>query len=199
MVILIKEEHMRHMLTCVAIALLVSVVGTSVYAAAFDTCYMSVTVSVAKDVTITNKSLAFPAVSAGTGNAVVSTAGCTVTNTGSTTESYNLQLTAYPAGWTVLEAAGNPAAEQMKLLALFTSSNPPAAGSFSDAAAEDVVKQTGTTNASGTVYALNTEGASVQGFNCTASAARQLWFKFIAPSATVLTTQQWLTVTVTAY
>jgi len=54
------------------------------------------------------------------------------------------------------------------------------------------------TDATATVYAITAEGASVKGYDCTQNAVRKLWFRFDAPSGTNLTTQQWITVTVTA-
>jgi hypothetical protein len=185
---------MKYLLAGLLTVMLVGSVGTTVYA---DICAMSVTVTVAKTVVVSGSPLTFPSVAAGAGNAVVSTAGCTVTNTGSTTESYNLELTAAPAGWSVLNGTGNPGAEQFKLLALFTSETPAASGSFVDG--NDVVCSTTVINAASAVYGNPSESVNVQGFNCTASAVRTLWFKFMAPSATVLTTQQWMTVTVSAY
>jgi hypothetical protein len=176
------------------VILFVGSIPTTVYA---DTCAMTVTVTVSKVVTISGSPLTFGSVAAGGGNSAVSSGGCTVTNTGSTTESYNLQLTAVPAGWSVLNATGPTGSEQIKLLALFTSATGPSSTAFLDAT--DIVCSTGTINASSTVYGVATEPASLQGYSCSATAARTLWFEFVAPLSTVLTTQQWLTVTVSAY
>jgi hypothetical protein len=193
-----KGAIMKYFLVCLTVVLLTGVVATTVYAANTDTCRMSVTVTTSKDVTITDDPLAFGSVPAGGGNSAVSTTGCTVTNTATGSQSYSLRLTEYPATWSIMETAGATGAEQIKLLALFTSSNPPATGAFNDTAVEDVVKQSGGTTATDAVYAIDTEGDDVQGFNCTATSVRKLWFKFMSPLSTSLTTVQYLTVTVTA-
>ncbi|MGA2090137.1 MAG: hypothetical protein ABSH12_01585, partial [Endomicrobiales bacterium] len=70
-------------------------------------------------------------------------------------------------------------------------------GSFIDG--NDIVCSTNTVNASNNVFGNPVEAATVQGTNCTATSVRSLWFKFMSPLSTVLTTQQWITVTVSAY
>ena len=124
-----KEGIMKYVLAGLMAAMMVGSAATTVFA---DICAMTVTVTVSKSVTVSGSPLAFGSVAAGGGNSAVSTAGCTCTNTGSTTESYNLQLTGIPAGWSVLNATGATGAEQFKLLALFTSETPAASGSFID-------------------------------------------------------------------
>ena len=168
------------------------------YAAATDTCAMSVTVTVAKSVAITDDPLVFASVAANNTTGVVSNSAATVTNDGTTTQDYNLQITDRPSTWSVLETAGNPGDEQFKLFAMFASGTP-VAGDFSDVSAEDVVKLGATTNASSTVYAKNDQGADVKGTSCTATSVRNLWFRFVPPASTVLTTVQGITVTVTAF
>ena len=157
-----------------------------------DTCGMSVTVSVNVSVSVTDEPLAFGTVAYNTSD--VSDSGCTVTNDGSTQNDYKLAVTATPSAWTTVTAS--PGWNQIRLLALFTSKTGLVTGDF--AIADDIV--TGSeTAASSTAYAISAEGASVKGYDCTATAVRKLWFRFDAPSGTELTTVQWITVTVYAY
>ena len=184
------------MLMVLAVGLLGLMVQSA--SAAKSTCQMSVTVTTSVGVDVTGDPLAFGSVAAGVGTAVTG-AGASVTNIGTTSQSYRLQVTDKPAQWSVLETAGATGSEQIKLLALFTTTNPPALGDFTDAGAEDIVLLSGTKNAGASIFAINTEGAAAQGLNCTATSVRKLWFKFFAPASTTLTGAQLLTVTVTAY
>ena len=159
-------------------------------------CVMTVTVTAQRSVTVGGSPLAFGSVAVGA-NAVTST-GATITNDGETTQTYTLALTGVPSGWTLKETAGATGNDEMKLLALFTSSNPPATGDFNDTAAEDVVCDAAGLPASATVYAKATEGTSVNGLSCTYGAVRKLWFKFFAPAKTAVNSAQNITVTVTA-
>jgi len=164
------------------------------YAATSDTCAMSVTITVSKDVTVTDDPLAFGSITAGQSG--VSTLGATVNNAGSTSQSYRLQITDKPATWGVKETAGSTGAEQFQLLALFCTKTP-VVGDFLDA--DDIVNASGTRNASTTIFGITAEGATAKGYSCTATSSRKLWFKFEAPTSTDLTAQQWITVTVTCY
>jgi len=181
----------------IPIVALLAIMGfiTQVEAAPTDTCGMSVTVSVAASVSVTDEPLQFQTVSAGTSD--VSDSGCTVTNDGSALNYYKLKITDKPATWTVKEDAGSTVWDEFRLLALFTSNTSLVTGDFDTA--DDIVKSTAETQASSTAYAITAEGASVKGYDCTKTAARKLWFRFDAPSGTDLTTQQWITVTVYAY
>ena len=163
--------------------------------AASDTCGMSVTVLVSASVSVTDKPLAFGDVSAGTSD-VNDAPGCTVTNDGSAQNDYLLQITASPSGWSVEETAGSVGWNEFRLLALFTSNTTLGTGDFSTD--NDIVKSSVQTTASSTIYAITAEGASVKGYVCTETSVRKLWFRFDAPSGTDLTSQQWITVTVTA-
>jgi len=154
---------------------------------------MSVTVLVSASVSVTDEPLAFGDVNAGTSD--VSDSGCTVTNNGSTLNDYLLQITASPSGWSVEETASSVDWNEFRLLALFTSNTSLITDDFSTD--NDIIKTTQTT-ASSTIYAITAEGASVKGYDCTENAVRKLWFRFDAPSGTDLTSQQWITVTVTA-
>jgi hypothetical protein len=120
------------------------------------------------------------------GSQTVSGSASTVTNDGNVTETYSLSLT-NPAGWTAVQAA--PGAEQYALLAQFNS-GAPTSGSFTYA---DHALSTSSVASSATKFAGNQTGLSVA-----ASATRSLWFRFDAPASTTVTSQQTITVTVTA-
>ena len=115
----------------------------------------------------------------------VSGSASTVTNDGNTTETYDIKLT-NPAGWTA--TSGAPGSETYRLSAQFNGSAP-TAGSFD---ADHDLTTTDQTS-SGTIFAGGETGLSVA-----AAATRSLWFKFEAPTSTTVTTEQAITVTVTA-
>jgi hypothetical protein len=117
----------------------------------------------------------------------VSGSGSTVTNDGNVAETYSLKLT-NPATWTAVQAAPS-GAEEYALSAQFNSGAPTAV-SFTYA---DHALSTSSVACSGTKFAGNQTGASVA-----ASAARTLWLRFNAPTSTSVTTEQTITVTVTA-
>jgi len=117
----------------------------------------------------------------------VSGSASTVTNDGNVTETYSLSLT-NPATWIAVQAAPS-AIEEYALLAQFNSSAPTAA-SFSYA---NHALSTTSVASSSTKFAGNQTGLSVA-----ALATRSLWFRFNAPTSTTVTTQQTITVTVTA-
>ncbi len=116
----------------------------------------------------------------------VSGSASTVTNDGNVTETYSLSL-ANPASWTAVQAA--PAAEQYALLARFNATAP-ADTLFTYA---NHALSTTSTASSGTKFAGDQTGLSVA-----AAATRSLWFRFNAPTSTAVTTQQTITVTITA-
>jgi len=120
------------------------------------------------------------------GSATVSTASSTVTNTGNVAETYSISLT-NPGGWTAVQAA--PGNEEYCMSAMLNSAQP-ASGGFVYA---DHALSTTPTSCSATKFAGNETGLSVP-----TSAARHLWFKFEAPSATTVTAQQTIVATVTA-
>ncbi|MBA7557573.1 hypothetical protein ES705_50334 [subsurface metagenome] len=178
----------------IPIVVFLAIVGFISQAEAQDTCGMSVTVLVSASVSVTDEPLAFGDVNAGASD--VSDSGCTVTNDGSTQNDYLLQITASPSGWSVEETVGSVDWNEFRLLALFTSNTSLITGDFSTD--NDIVNSSVQTTASSTIYAITAEGASVKGYDCTENAVRKLWFRFDAPSGTDLTSQQWITVTVTA-
>ena len=122
-----------------------------------------------------------------TSSSTVSGAASTVTNDGNVTETFSLSLT-NPGSWTAVQAAPS-AAEEYALLAQFNSSAP-TSGSFTYA---NHALSTTSVASSGTKFAGDQTGLSVA-----AAATRGLWFRFDAPTSTAVTTQQTITVTVTA-
>jgi len=128
--------------------------------------------------------------------------GFTVTNTGNTTEKYQLRLTGVPTGWTAKNVVGAPGWEEVKILGLFTTQSPLSASHFNDNPPNtgdgDIVRSSSNDTATSTNFAISTEGAGVKGYNVGKGGIRYLWFRFDAPSGTTLTSQQFLTVTVTA-
>jgi len=169
------------MLAVLAAALLV---GGSSAAWAANPATISVTVTIQNLSVSATGPIAFGTVVAG--SETVSGSASTVTNDGNVTETYSLSLT-NPASWTAVQAA--PAAEQYALLAQFNSAAPTAA-SFTYA---NHALSTTSTASSGTKFAGNETGLSVA-----AAATRSLWFRFNAPTSTAVTSQQSITVTVTA-
>lgn len=117
----------------------------------------------------------------------VSGSASTVTNGGNVTETYSLNLT-NPASWTAVQAAPS-SAEEYALLAIFNTAAPVG----TDFSYANHALSTSSTASSGTKFAGTQTGLSV-----TASGTRSLWFRFNAPTSTAVTTQQTITVTVTA-
>lgn len=153
-------------------------------AQAINPATISVTVTIQNLSVAATGPIAFATVTAG--SQTVSGSASTVTNDGNVTETYSLSLTD-PAGWTAVQAA--PAANQYALLARFNSAAPLA----TDFNYTDHALTTTSTASSGTQFAGTQTGLSVATLG-----TRSLWFRFNAPSSTGVTTQQTITVTVTA-
>lgn len=168
------------------IMLLTSVLlaGVASLAAAGNPATISVTVTIQNLSVSASGPIAFGIVTAGSQS--VSTSGSTVTNDGNTTETFSLSLT-NPAGWTATQAA--PGVEEYALHAEFNSAAP-ASGSFSYA---NHALSTISTAASAAKFAGDQTGLSVP-----VSGTRSLWFRFDAPTSTSVTTQQTVSVTLTA-
>jgi hypothetical protein len=164
---------------------LVALVSVSQVAHAANPATISVTVTIQNLSVSASGPIAFGTVVAS--SQTVSGSASTVTNDGNVTETYSLSVT-NPASWTAVQAAPS-AAEEYALLAQFNSSAPTGA-SFTYA---DHALSTTSTASSATKFAGNQTGLSVA-----ASATRSLWFRFNAPTSTAVTTQQNITVTVTA-
>lgn len=121
------------------------------------------------------------------GSQTVSTSGSTVTNNGNVVETYSLNLT-NPASWTAVQAAPS-AAEEYALLAIFNAAAPAA----TDFGYTNDALSTTSTACTGTKFAGDQTGVSVA-----TSGTRSLWFRFNAPTSTAVSSQQTITVTVTA-
>ncbi len=121
------------------------------------------------------------------GSQTVSSSSSTVTNDGNVTETYSLNLT-NPSTWTAVQAAPS-AAEEYALLAQFNSSAP-TGSSFTYS---NYALSTSSVASSATKFAGDQTGLSVA-----TSATRKLWFRFNAPTSTSVTSQQTVTVTITA-
>jgi hypothetical protein len=165
-------------LVCVFFAL-----TASAFAAGSDSVTVKVKILSSLSVDITESALDLGSVNVG--STTVSGSGVTVTNTGSgVAETYSLSLS-NPSGWTAGQAAG---ANAYVLNAAFDADG----SAISWSAANDALTTTATT-ASATKFASDQTGLSVpQG------AVRKLWFQFLAPTATDITTGQDITVTITA-
>lgn len=159
--------------------------GTGSAAWAANPATISVTVTIqALSVSATGP-IAFGTVTSS--SSTVSGSASTVTNDGNVTETFSLSL-ANPGTWTAVQAA--PAApEQYALLAEFNTAAP-ASPSFTYASH---ALSTVSIASSATQFAGNETGLSL-----TAASTRSLWFRFDAPTATAVTTQQTITVTLTA-
>ncbi len=162
----------------------VLLLGSSQLVWAANPATITVTVTIQNLSVSATGPIAFGTVSAG--SETVSGSASTVTNDGNITETYSLSLT-NPGGWTAVQAA--PGAEEYALSAQFNSGAPTAA-SFSYA---NHALSTTSVASSATKFAGNQTGLSVA-----ASATRSLWFRFNAPASTTVTTQQSITVTITA-
>jgi hypothetical protein len=160
------------------------VLATAGAAWAANPATISVTVTIQNLSVSATGPIAFGTVVAG--SQTVSTSASTVTNDGNVAETYSLSLS-NPASWTAVQAA--PGAEEYALLAMFNGSAP-AAGGFTYA---DHALTTTPTACSASKFAGDETGTSVA-----VSGTRSLWFRFNAPTSTAVTTQQTITVTVTA-
>ena len=165
------------------LALAFTVIAGTAFAA--NPATISVTVTIQNLSVAASGPVAFGTVVAG--SQTVSTAGSTVTNDGNVTETYSVSLT-NPSSWTAVQAAPS-SAENYALLAQFNSTAPTAA-SFTYA---NHALSTTSVASSATKFAGDQTGLSVA-----ASGTRLAWFRFNAPTSTAVTTQQSITVTLTA-
>ena len=173
---------MKAQIVCLSILALLLATGTALAA---NPATISVTVTIQNLSVSATGPVAFGTVVAG--SQTVSGAGSTVTNDGNVTETYSISLT-NPSTWTAVQAAPS-SAEEYALLAQFSSAAPTAA-SFTYA---NFALSTTPVTCSATKFAGDQTGLSVA-----ASGTRSLWFRFNAPTSTSVTTQQNITVTLTA-
>ena len=116
-------------------------------------------------------------------------------NDGNVTEKYQLSIPgSEPNGTWSSVTAGAPGAEEYRISGIFKNAQP-VAGNF---LASDSFSVSTARVATATDLALDADGAGEKGYNVATSAERKLWFKFEAPSSTVITTQQTITVRITA-
>lgn len=164
---------------------LVFTLGLANLAHAGNPATISVTVTIQNLSVAASGPIAFGTVLAG--SQTVSSSSSTVTNDGNIAETFSLSLT-NPSTWTAVQLAPS-SAEEYALLTQFSSSAP-AAGSFTFA---NHSLSTTAASSSATRFAGDQTGVSVA-----ASSSRSVWFRFNAPTSTAVTTQQNITVTVTA-
>ena len=175
----------RNLWKSVALLSFALMLGTGGAAWAANPATISVTVTIQALSVSASGPIAFGTVTAS--SSTVSGASSTVTNDGNVTETFSLSLT-NPATWTAVQAAP-AAAEEYALLAQFNSAAP-TSGSFTYA---NYALSTTSVASSATKFAGNQNGLSLP-----ATTVRNLWFRFDAPISTAVTTQQTITVTVTA-
>lgn len=169
--------------TCLILALGLFASVPLALAAQSDSVAVKVTISPAISVSIAEDTLALGSLAAGATR--VSTTAVTVTNDGSgISETYSLSLT-NPAGWT---AALAPGAETYVLNAAFSNN---VAGITWDPANHAL--STSAVAASSSKFAGDQTGAGVP-YN----GVRKLWFQFKAPTATTVSAEQSIAVTITA-
>ena len=172
------------LLTMLLLATLICPVMPNAEAAQSDTVAIKVTITPSISVNITEDTLSFGSVAAG--STTVSSAGATVTNNGSgVNETYSLSVTD-PSGWTASQTAAG--AETYVLNTAF--SNLASGVTWGEA---NHALSTSPVVSTATKFAGDQTGVSVP-YN----AARKLWFQFKAPAATAVTQEQSIVVTVTA-
>jgi len=126
--------------------------------------------------------------------AAVAVSSITVTNDGNVTEKFKLGIPSEPnLTWTSVTASV-PGSEEYRLSAIFKDTGP---GS-GDYGAEDSFSVSTERTATADDLAITADGEGVKGYNVAQNNSRGLWFKFEAPSATIITTQQSITARVTA-
>jgi len=165
--------------------------GGMVYAAV--TADVTVTVKVQKlSVGVSPSSYDFGTMVANTNS--VASSQITVTNDGNVTEKFQLSIPAEPNTTWASVTATTPGAEKYRISGIFKTAAP-VSGNFlaSDSFSVSTVRV-----ATATDLALDADADGQKGFNVTQSDTRNLWFKLEAPSATALTTQQSITVRLTA-
>jgi subtilisin-like proprotein convertase family protein len=138
---------------------------------------------------ITSKTLSFGQLGAGDIIQSSSTTRFKVTNIGTQVEDFTLSLT-NPSGWTAGDTAGD---EVYVLKGLFVGNgDTPSSTHF---ASDDVIT---TSVQSATASRFGDAGMSANGHNVPANNSRYLWFQFQAPTATSITSEQAITVTIGA-
>ncbi len=178
-----KTKHLK--LTSYVLLFLFSIFQVlPLYAATSDSVTVKVTIAPSISVNITESTLALGSVN--TGATKASTSAVTVTNDGSgINETYSVSLT-NPSDWTAVQDAAG--VEKYILNAVFDSDG----SSITWSEANHALSTTATA-ASTTKFAADQTGVNVP-YN----SARKLWFQFKAPTATTVSTEQSIVVTITA-
>ena len=173
--------------------LILGLMGLASQAYAGDTADITITVKIQKlSVAVNPTSYDFGAMVANTSD--VADSYIAVTNDGNVTEKFKLGIPSEPNGtWTSVTAAA-PGSEEYRLSGIFKDSQP-ASGDY---LAEDSFSVSTESTASATDLARDADAPGVKGYNISENDWRQLWFKFEAPSDTIITTQQSITARVTA-
>jgi len=177
------EKMCKFFLKLMCLIFILALSSSAVFAAQSDSVAIKVTITPAISVNIAEDSLLLGSLAVGATK--VSTTAVTVTNDSSgISETYSLSL-ANPSGWTAASASG---VETYVLNAAF--SNNVAGITWAPA---DHALSTSAVAASASKFAGDQTGAGVP-YNGT----RKLWFQFKAPTATTVSTEQSITVTITA-
>lgn len=117
-----------------------------------------------------------------------------VINSGNITEKFKLSIPSEPNGTWTSVTANAPGEEEYRISAIFKDTAPDSG----DYGAEDSFSVSTERIASSTDLAIDTDPAGEKGYNVIENGWRKLWFKFEAPTSTEITTQQAITVRVTA-
>ena len=128
------------------------------------------------------------------GNEAVASSYIAVTNDGNVTEKFKLEIPSEPNGTWTSVTEGTVDAEEYRLSAIFRDAQPEA----SDYGYEDSFGVGKERIASATDLAIDSDPEGEKGYNVAQDAWRKLWFKFEAPSSTIITTQQSIIARVTA-
>jgi len=170
--------------------LILGLVGLASQAYAGDTADITITVKIQKlSVAVNPTSYDFGTMTAGSSE--IASSYIAVTNDGNVTEKFKLGIPSGEQGsWTPVTTT--PGSEEYRLSAIFKDAQPSTYG------AEDSFT-VGVERTASTDDLAETGGVEGEkGYNVAQDAARKLWFKFEAPSDTVITTQQSITARVTA-
>ena len=178
-----SKKYLR-VLTFMLLMPLICPIISKANAASSDSVAIKVTITPSISVNITEGALALGSVVAG--STTVSATAITVTNDGSgVNETYSLSLT-NPSGWTASQTAAG--SETYVLNAAFSN----LATGITWSEANDALSTT-------PVVSTATKFAGDQtGVNVAYNAVRKLWFQFKAPTATSVSAEQSIVLTVTA-
>ena len=125
----------------------------------------------------------------------VATSSITVSNNGNVNERYSLNL-ASPAGWTYVTDTA-PGVEEFRMCGNFQTATAQASHFVIAVSSSDAIGTTQRVCSTGD-FSKDDEGETAKGYNVPSGQDRHLWFRFESPTSTSLTTQQTITVTVTA-